>query len=64
MRRGDMLGYFELSTNGAMTYVAYPTGIPVINSFSRVGHHHHHRLPTGTYGTYTLLGTNNLHRHP
>ena len=57
---GEYLGYFEFSTNGTTTYVAYPTGIPVINSFSRVGNTTTIVYRTGTYGTYTLLGTNNL----
>ena len=57
---GKYLGYFEFSTNGTMTYVAYPTGIPVINSFSRAGTTTTIVYATGTYGTYTLLGTNNL----
>ena len=54
------LGYFEFSTNGAMTYVAYPTAVPAITSVSRSGNTTTIGYTTGTYGTYTLLGTNNL----
>ena len=57
---GTYLGYFELSTNGAMTYVAYPTAIPVIKSMSRAGNSTTIIYTTGTYGTYTLCGTNDL----
>jgi hypothetical protein len=60
---GKFLGYFELSTNGMMTYVAYPTGIPavpVIKSFSRSGNTTTISFTTGTSGTYTLRGTNSL----
>ncbi|MGA3284022.1 MAG: hypothetical protein ABSD57_06155 [Verrucomicrobiota bacterium] len=57
---GKFLGYFEFSTNGTMTYVAYPTAVPVINSISRVGNTTTIGYTTGTYGTYTLLGTNNV----
>lgn len=58
--RGTYLGYFELSTNGTMAYVAYPTGLPVIKSFSRAGNTTTINYTTGTYGTYTLRGTNDL----
>ena len=34
---GKWLGYFELSTNGVMTYVAYPSTTPVIASINRSG---------------------------
>jgi hypothetical protein len=51
------LGYFELNTNGAMTYVAYPTAIPTLKAISPTGNI---TYKTGVYGTYTLLGTNDL----
>jgi hypothetical protein len=57
---GKFLGYFEFSPNGTMTYVAYPTGVPVIKSISRSGNTTTISYTTGTYGTYTLLGTNDL----
>jgi hypothetical protein len=57
---GTWLGYFELSTNGAMTYVAYPSAIPVINSVSRSGNINTINYTSGLYGTYTLRGTNKL----
>ena len=57
---GTYLGYFEFSTNGAMTYVAYPTAVPVIKSISRSGATTTITYTTGTYGTYTLLATNDL----
>jgi hypothetical protein len=60
---GKFLGYFELSTNGTMTYVAYPTGlpaVPVIKSISRLGTTTTISFTTGNSGTYTLRGTNSL----
>lgn len=57
---GTFLGYFELETNGTMVYVAYPTQLPVINSFTSVNGTNALSYTTGTYGTYTLIGTNNL----
>lgn len=55
------LGYFELNTNGVMTYVAYPTGaptVPVIRSFGRTNNISYVSFTTGSSGTYTLRGTN------
>ena len=57
---GTWLGYFELSTNGAMTYVAYPSTTPVITSITRSGTTTTINYTTGLYGTYTLRGTNSL----
>jgi hypothetical protein len=57
---GKWLGYFELSTNGAMTYVAYPSTTPVIVSINRSGSTTTITYTTGLYGTYTLRGTNSL----
>jgi hypothetical protein len=57
---GQWLGYFEFNTNGVMTYVAYPTTPPLINSFSRSGTTATITYRSGLYGTYTLLGTNNI----
>ncbi len=57
---GKWLGYFEFNTNGVMTYVAYPTVMPVIASINRSGATSTITYQTGLYGTYTLLGTNNL----
>jgi hypothetical protein len=54
------LGYFELNTNGLMTYVAYPTGVPVILSLKRSGTTTTINYTTGVYGTYTLRETNVL----
>ena len=58
------LGYFELSTNGVMTYVAYPISgtitAPVIISITRSGTTNTITFTTGATGTYTLLGTNTL----
>lgn len=48
------LGYFELNTNGVMTYVAYPSTQPVIQSISRSGNQTTINYTTGLYGTYTL----------
>lgn len=54
------LGYFELSTKGVLSYVAYPTAIPVVNNLSRSVSISTISYKTGTYGTYTLRGTNNI----
>jgi hypothetical protein len=55
------LGYFELSTNGMMTYTAYPSATvatPVIQHFTRHLHTNTVTFTTGSIGTYTLRGTN------
>ena len=55
------LGYFEFSTNGVMTYVAYPSAPVVasrIVSIVRTGTTNTITFTTGPTGTYTLLGTN------
>ncbi|MGD0208781.1 MAG: hypothetical protein ABSC89_14370 [Verrucomicrobiota bacterium] len=57
---GKWLGYFELSTNGAMTYVAYPSTPAVLASITRSGALNTIQYTTGLYGTYTLRGTNSL----
>jgi hypothetical protein len=57
---GTWLGYFELNTNGAMTYVAYPTTTPGIASINRQGTTATITYVSGVYGTYNLLGTNNM----
>jgi hypothetical protein len=57
---GTWLGYFELSTNGTMTYVAYPSTVPVITSIGRSGDVTTINYTSGLYGTYTLRGTNSL----
>ncbi|MFZ0826117.1 MAG: hypothetical protein WAO02_01710 [Verrucomicrobiia bacterium] len=57
---GTWLGYFELSTNGALTYVAYPISVPVTLSIGRSGNTSTINYKTGLYGTYTLRGTNSL----
>ena len=57
---GTFLGYFEFAPDGTMTYVAYPTVVPVINSITRSGNLTTIDYNTGTYGTYTLRGINTL----
>jgi hypothetical protein len=57
---GKWLGYFELSTNGMMTYVAYPSTTPVIASITRSGNVSTIQYTAGLYGIYTLRGTNRL----
>ena len=57
---GKYLGYFELSTNGAMSYVAYPNAIPVIKSISRQGNVNTITYTTGTWGNYILRSTNTV----
>jgi hypothetical protein len=54
------LGYFELSTNGAMTFVAYPSTTPVIQSISRAGNQTTINYTAGVYGTYTLRENSSL----
>jgi hypothetical protein len=60
----QFLGYFEFSTNGVMTYVAYPSSgtitAPTIISITRTGTTNTITFTTGPTGTYTLLGTNIL----
>jgi hypothetical protein len=56
--KGTWLGYFELSTNGAMSFVAKPTTMPVL-TFSRNGNTATITYKSGLYGTYNLLATNN-----
>jgi hypothetical protein len=57
---GKWLGYFELSTNGVMTYVAYPSTPAVLASTTRSGTSTTIQYTTGLYGTYTLRATNSL----
>jgi len=57
---GKWLGYFELSTNGIMTYVAYPSSTPAFVSITRSGSVNTIQYTAGLYGTYTLRGTNQL----
>ena len=57
---GTWLGYFEFSTNGAMTFVAYPRTTPVIASITRSNTLTTVAYTTGLYGTYTLRRTNSL----
>jgi hypothetical protein len=57
--KGTWLGYFELNTNGAMTFVAKPTTMPVLSTFSRNGSTATITYKSGLYGTYNLLATNN-----
>ena len=58
--QGTWLGYFELSTNGSMTFVAKPTTPPVLSTFSRLGNTATITYKSGLYGTYNLLATNNM----
>jgi hypothetical protein len=57
---GTWLGYFELNTNGAMTFVAKPTTPPVLSTFNRNGSIATITYKSGLYGTYNLLATNNI----
>ena len=57
---GNFLGYFEFAPNGTMTYVAYPSAVPVFNSVTRTNTTTTITYTTGLYGTYTLWGTNSL----
>ena len=61
------LGYFELNTNGVMTYVAYPTAtptVPVIQSITRANNITSVSFMTGPSGTYTLRGSTSLTAGP
>ena len=51
---GKYLGYFELNTNGVMTYVAYPSTPAVFQSISHSGTQTTIYYTAGLYGTYTL----------
>jgi hypothetical protein len=51
------LGYFELTNNGTMTFVAKPTATPVISGITYSGGTATITYSTGIYGTYTLLGS-------
>ena len=57
---GTWLGYFELNTNGAMTYVAYPNSTPSVTGFSRSGATATISYISGMYGTYNLIATNKI----
>jgi hypothetical protein len=58
------LGYFEFNTNGVLTYTAGPSATaptpPTIVSVTRVGTTTTVYFTTGSSGSYSLLGTNNL----
>lgn len=57
----QFLGYFELSPAGTMTYTAYPSAtvaVPVIVAFSRTNTTSTVTFTTGSFGTYSLRGTN------
>jgi hypothetical protein len=57
------LGYFQLSTNGVMTYTAYPSAVVVpatITSITRTGTTNVITFTTGSSGTYTLCGSSDL----
>jgi len=54
------LGYFELNTNGALKYVAYPITTPAITSITRSGNTTTIQYTTGYYGTYTLRSSSSL----
>ncbi len=58
------LGYFELNTNGAMSYVAYPTAVPILTKISRSGNVNTLTYKTGIYGAYSLLGTHDVSAAP
>ena len=60
---GIYLGYFEMATDGTLSYVAYPSGsvsTPVIQSISRSGTQTTIYYTTGVNGTYTLRKNNVL----
>jgi len=57
---GRYLGYFELNTNGAMTYVAFPSSPAIFQSISRAGNQTTIHYITGTNGTYTLRSNASL----
>jgi len=61
---GTYLGYFELATNGVLTYTAGPSPstviAPRIVSIVRTGTTNTIAFTTGSSGTYTLRGTNSL----
>ena len=61
---GTYLGYFEMATDGTMTFVAAaasgsPT-VPVIQSITRSGNQTTIKYVAGVYGTYTLRSNTSL----
>ena len=57
---GFFLGYFELNTNGVMSYTAYPAAAvvpPSIISYVHIGTTNTITFTTGSSGTYALRGT-------
>ena len=58
------LGYFELSTNGVMTYTSGPSALvvpaPAITSFTRSGTTNVITFTTVSGGTYSLIGSASL----
>lgn len=54
------LGYFELNTNGVMTYVAYPSTPAVLSNVSRSGNVTTITYSTGAYGTYSLRESSDI----
>jgi hypothetical protein len=57
---GKWMGYFELNTNGAMTYVAYPSTSAVFSTVTHTNSQTTIYYTAGLYGTYTLRATNVL----
>ena len=57
---GKWMGYFEMATNGILTYVAYPSAVPVIQSIVRTNTTTTITYTAGLYGTYTLRGATDL----
>lgn len=59
---GTYLGYFELATNGVLTYYAATTTLatPAIVKFTRIGTTNTIYYTTGSSGTYTLRATNSV----
>ena len=56
---GIWLGYFELNTNGAMNYVAFPTSKPSLQP-STIRAHGHHHLQDRPLWHLQSSGTNNI----
>lgn len=56
---GTYLGYFELATNGALTFYALPQGVPAPTlTISQSGGNVNISFVSAPYGTYTLFYTN------
>ena len=55
-----LLGYFQLTSSGVLTYVAYPSSPAGLSAITENSTSHTITYTTGTYGTYSLRATSNI----